>query len=62
MCGITGFIHFSAETEQANTLNADVGATTQDKILLTKMNQAQFHRGPDEAPPWWAQIAGVHGG
>ena len=48
MCGITGFIHFSAETEQANTLNADVGATTQDKILLTKMNQAQFHRGPDE--------------
>ncbi len=48
MCGITGFIHFSADTEEVNTRNADVEATIQDKTLLTKMNQAQFHRGPDE--------------
>ncbi len=38
MCGITGFIHFLSEKE----------ATEADQPLLANMNQAQFHRGPDE--------------
>ncbi len=38
MCGVTGFIHFSAEKQ----------ATEADQPLLAQMNQAQFHRGPDE--------------
>jgi len=40
MCGITGFIHFSA----TNTTNDSIV----DQKLLAEMNQAQFHRGPDE--------------
>ena len=45
MCGITGFIHFSAGI---NTVHCDEEALSRDKTLLTTMNQAQFHRGPDE--------------
>ena len=44
MCGITGFIHFSAE----NNANKSSTATTTEQALLAQMNQAQFHRGPDE--------------
>ncbi len=38
MCGITGFMHFSIDQQ----------ATDADQPLLAQMNQAQFHRGPDE--------------
>ena len=38
MCGITGFIHFSNEQQDMDA----------DQSLLAQMNQAQFHRGPDE--------------
>lgn len=40
MCGITGFIHLSDS-------NASYDAEF-DQKLLKEMNQAQFHRGPDE--------------
>jgi asparagine synthase (glutamine-hydrolysing) len=40
MCGITGFIHLATE-------NALIEASANQQ-LLAKMNQAQFHRGPDE--------------
>jgi len=44
MCGITGFIHLSvASTTASPTDNSVV-----DQALLAQMNQAQFHRGPDE--------------
>lgn len=39
MCGITGFMHF---------LPNKVADNAADKALLAQMNQAQFHRGPDE--------------
>jgi asparagine synthase (glutamine-hydrolysing) len=38
MCGITGFMHFSTDQQVTNA----------DQPLLAQMNQAQFHRGPDE--------------
>ncbi len=38
MCGITGFMHFSTDQQ----------ITDADQLLLAQMNQAQFHRGPDE--------------
>ncbi|GAA0818092.1 amidotransferase 1, exosortase A system-associated [Colwellia asteriadis] len=40
MCGITGFLHLAAEK---SLTEASV-----NQQLLAQMNQAQFHRGPDE--------------
>ena len=59
MCGITGFINFSADIKGASTSSVDIEATTQDKTLLTKMNQAQFHRGPDEGGEYITSHVGL---
>ena len=48
MCGITGFIHFSAANTVDSSSNSSINGSTADQKLLAQMNQAQFHRGPDE--------------
>jgi len=48
MCGITGFIHFSAANTADSSLSSSVNDSVVDQQLLSQMNQAQFHRGPDE--------------
>ena len=51
MCGITGFIHFSSVSTVDSTLSTLANSSTAeiaDQKLLAQMNQAQFHRGPDE--------------
>lgn len=48
MCGITGFIHFSAEIAAGSSSNNATNSSVVDQKLLAQMNQAQFHRGPDE--------------
>jgi asparagine synthase (glutamine-hydrolysing) len=48
MCGITGFIHFSAANTSDSSLSSSVNDSVIDQQLLSQMNQAQFHRGPDE--------------
>jgi asparagine synthase (glutamine-hydrolysing) len=48
MCGITGFIHFSAANTADSLLSNSVNDSVVDQQLLKQMNQAQFHRGPDE--------------
>jgi len=47
MCGITGFIHFSAVSTIDSSSEKSVNEAS-DQALLAQMNQAQFHRGPDE--------------
>lgn len=48
MCGITGFIHFSAANTADSLSSSSVNDSVVDQQLLSQMNQAQFHRGPDE--------------
>jgi asparagine synthase (glutamine-hydrolysing) len=48
MCGITGFIHFSAANTADSSSNTSDSEAAVDQKLLAQMNQAQFHRGPDE--------------
>ncbi|WP_019028746.1 XrtA/PEP-CTERM system amidotransferase [Colwellia piezophila] len=48
MCGITGFIHFSAAKAGYGRSNSSTSGSVVDQRLLAQMNQAQFHRGPDE--------------
>lgn len=48
MCGITGFIHFSAANKADSSLSSSANDSVVGQQLLSQMNQAQFHRGPDE--------------
>ncbi len=46
MCGITGFLNLSTDLKV-------------DPILLTQMNQVQFHRGPDEGGEYIDEHVGL---